>query len=379
MINRLSHSANIVAHVSTFPPLRCGIASFVSDLISAVPEFDHIHYALRYDDFSPTETECANVNSRQALARLARSISKSDCNLVSMQHEFGIWGGYEGENIHSFLDNLTKPFITVLHTTFRPNVRSQGQADIIRRLVEQSTQIVVLTEKSKDSTEALLGRLEQRIMVIPHGVPHFAYVAPPVAWTTVALNPRCPIRMITPGFFREGKGMEVILSALSDLRNRGYNLSYCIAGEAQQQFEGQSQYRAKIEGLIESFGLSGQVHIEGRYLSVPEQVAAIQSAHLGIFGYQDPAQASSGTVPLVMSLGRPVICTPFEFAVAKAQENSGVFLATGFDSTSIADAIERFIQNVEYSSLAKSTFDNTRSWTWAAVGARYSELFFDCL
>lgn len=371
----MSKSVNTVAHVSTFPPLRCGIASFASDLISAIPDFDHIRYALCYDDFQPTETECANVNSRQALARLARVISQSDCDLVSIQHEFGIWGGHQGENIHAFLDELTKPFFTVLHTTFGPNVRSQDQAEIVRRLVEQSTKVVALTEKSKDSTEALLGRPERRVVVIPHGVPHFSYVVPPAAWTTVAQNPGRPMRMITPGFFREDKGIEVILCALSDLRNRGYNIWYCIAGEAQQQFERQAQYRAKIEDMIESFGLSGHVHIEGRYLSVPEQVAAIQSTHLGIFGYQEPTQASSGTVPLVMSLGRPVICTPFEYAVAKARESSGVFLATGFDSTSIADAIERFVQGVEYTSLAKSTFDNTRPWTWTAVGARYSELF----
>jgi glycosyltransferase involved in cell wall biosynthesis len=348
-------------------------------LISAIPDFDHICYALRYDDFQPTKTECANVNSRQALASLARSISQSDCDLVSIQHEFGIWGGHEGENIHSFLDDLTKPFFTVLHTTFGPNVRSEGQADIIRRLVEQSKKVVVLTEESKDSTEALLGRPEERIMVIPHGVPHFSYVEPPAAWMTDAQNSDRPIRMITPGFFREAKGMEIILCALRDLRDRGHSVSYCIAGEAQSQFERQAQYRAKIECMIESLGLSSHVHIEGRYLSVPEQVAAIQSAHLGIFGYQDPAQASSGTVPLVMSLGRPVICTPFEYAVAKARENAGVFLASGFDSTSIADAIERFVQSVEYAGLAKSTFDNTRSWTWAAVGARYGELFSDCL
>jgi polysaccharide biosynthesis protein PslF len=340
-----------------------------------MPDFDHTRYALLYDDFQLTKTECANVNSRQALARLARFISESDCDLVSIQHEFGIWGGHEGENIHSFLDDLTKPFSTVLHTTFGSNVRSQGQANIVRRLVEQSTKVVVLTEKSKESTEALLGRPERRIVVIPHGVPHFVYVEPPAAWMPVAQNPDRPIRMITPGFFREDKGMEVILCALRDLRNRGYNVSYCIAGEPQRQFERQAKYRAKIEGMIESLGLSGHVHIEGRYLSVPEQVAAIQSAHLGIFGYQEPTQASSGTVPLVMSLGRPVICTPFEYAVAKARESSGVFLATGFDSTSIAGAIERFVQSVEYASLVKSTFDNTRPWTWTAVGARYSELF----
>ncbi|MET2829777.1 glycosyltransferase [Mesorhizobium shangrilense] len=321
----------------------------------------------------------ANVNSRDALADLATAISESGCVLVSIQHEFGIWGGNEGENIHAFLDNLTKPFVTVLHTTFGPNVRTQRQAGIVRRLVEQSTKVVVLTEKSKESTEALLGRLEPKVVVIPHGVPDLPYVPPPATWMSVGHDQARPIRMITPGFFREDKGLEVILCALHILRNHGYSVSYCIAGEAQRQFEGQAQYRARIEGMIESLGLSGEVHIEGRYLTVSEQAAAIQSAHLGIFGYQEPTQASSGTVPLVLSLGRPVLCTPFEYAVAKAREGSGVFLASGFDPSSIADSIERLIQSGECATLAKSIFDNTRLWTWTLVGERYSELFSDCL
>jgi polysaccharide biosynthesis protein PslF len=110
----------------------------------------------------------------------------------------------------------------------------------------------------------------------------------------------------------------VILYAVHDLRHRGFNVSYRIAGAAQPQFESQMTYRAKIEGLIKSMQLDSIVQIDGRYLSLPEQAACIQQAHVGIFAYQDASHASSGTVPLVMGMGRPVLCTPFEYAKAKA-------------------------------------------------------------
>src|SRR5690242_14634952 len=92
-----------IAHVSTFPPLRCGIASFAADLISATVGFDHLRYGLHYGGMESAEwAGDADVNSVEELTNLARSISASDCTTVVLQHEFGIWGGSEGENIHTF-------------------------------------------------------------------------------------------------------------------------------------------------------------------------------------------------------------------------------------------------------------------------------------
>jgi glycosyltransferase involved in cell wall biosynthesis len=377
--NQFSELRGRIAHISTFPPLRCGIASFASDLISATPDFEHMRYALHYGrSGSPGHAAHADVNSSNSLAELARLISASDCDLVSLQHEFGIWGGSEGENIHAFLDNLTKPLLSILHTTFGPGARSLIQSDIIRRLVRKSARVVVLTEKSKETAETLFGDRIAHMVVVPHGIPDLPYIAPPQPWSKGECKEKCPIRLVTPGFFREDKGFEAILYALHDLARRGFNISYRIAGEPQAQFGRQARYRARIEELIKSLGLESIVQIDGRYLSLSEQVACIQQAHFGIFGYQDPSHASSGTVPLVMGFGRPVLCTPFEYAKAKAQDGLGVFLANGFDRASIASVIECTTNANDYAGIARATYDGTRPWTWTAVGKTFAQLYADC-
>jgi len=378
-MDQSSHSTTRVAHVSTFPPLRCGIASFVSDLISSSPSVEHTAYSLHYGS---TETVGvaghAYVNSPDSLAKLARTISASNCDVLCLQHEFGIWGGLDGENIHAFLDNLTKPLLSVLHTTFGPGVRSGVQNAIVLRLIQQSNVVVVLTDASRNSVEALCGCHPDRITVVPHGIPDFPYVSPPAIGRTEGGNGDFPLRLVTPGFFRADKGLELILHALRTLVDCGHNISYLIAGEPQRQFEGQAPYLSKVERLIESLELGSVVHIDARYLSVAEQASRIQAAHLGIFGYQDVAQASSGTVPLVMGMGRPVLCTPFEYAKAKAQEGSGVFITNGFDSVAIADAIGRIMRTNDFGMLAKSAYDRTRTWSWATVGATYGDLYRVC-
>ncbi len=369
----------VVAHVSTFHPLRCGIASFAEDLISATPDFDHIRYALVYGGAASSAAKCANVNSPAELAELATTISESDCGVVTVQHEFGIWGGSEGENIHAFLDNLTKPMVTVLHTTFGPGARSDRQSQIVRRLIEQSVRSIVFTPAAKSSLEALLGRPSDRIVAILHGVPDLPFVEPSEAWTNGLPSRSHALRVITPGFFREDKGFETVLLALRELRASGVSVEYRIVGEPQEQFKAQARYCVQIESLIESLGLEDVASIDTRYLSVSEQAEAIRWAHVGVFAYQNPIQASSGTVPLVLSMGRPVVCTPFEYARAKHQEGPGVILADGFDPGSVAEALMTFIRMARHSDFARSTYDRMRNSTWAYSGAEFGSVWRSCV
>lgn len=368
-----------VAHVSTFPPLRCGIASFVSDLIHVTPGFDHQQYRLNYGCEPPgQDLEYADINSESDLAKLGRSISASRCEIVCLQHEFGIWGGCDGENIHAFLDNLNKPVLSVLHTTFAPGVRSRVQADIIVRLIAQSVRVIVLTTASKAAAEALYGSSVQKIVVVPHGVPDAPYVPPP-EWPLMKGHKLVsPIRLITPGFLRPDKGFEMMLFALRELRDRGYEISYRIAGEPQQQFPDQCSYCVEIERLISKLELDFAVQIDRRYLSVEEQIASVQGSHLGVFPYQVSSWASSGTVPLVMCMGRPVVCTPFEYARVKAKEGRGVFLTPGFDSAAIASGIEEIIQASTDPALPEAVYRATRDWTWPIVGKTIREVFLSC-
>lgn len=363
-----------IAHVSTFPPLRCGIATFASDLIDSMPFAEHVKYSLHYGAQGVADVaEDADVRKPEQLAALAHRISDSDCDVLCLQHEFGIWGGAEGENIHPFLDNLTKPIITVLHTTFGTGVRSTLQGDIVRRLVRDSARVIVLTDLAKVTLEGLIGRRADNVVVIPHGVPDTTYLAPSSDWSIAGELSNRPLRLITPGYFRPDKGFETILLAVRRLVRQGRHVTYLIAGEPQRQFAGQDDYRADIEELVLNLGLGDNVRIDARYLTLAEQIEAIQDSHMGIFGYQDPTHASSGTIPLVLSVGRPVICTPFEYAIAKQKEVRGVMVASNFGALAIAERIAKCIEDrAAYVELAKACYDQTREWCWHSVGLAYS-------
>lgn len=368
-----------IAHVSTFPEMRCGIAIYVDDLIKAIPEAEHSKWALHYGkNLTRDSVRDADVSKPDRLRLLARAISESGCDVVSVQHEFGIWGGGLGENIIGFLDELTKPLVATLHTTFDPRTRPPLQTAIIKRLVEQSARTVVLTEASMRLVGRLTGRNAKKVVMIPHGVPQAAFVPAPALWSQAgnANGTGNALSLVSVGFFRPDKGLEEILVAVWIVKRLGIKISYCIAGEPQRQFAGQEDYLHQISGLIKALGLRGAVRVSNTFLTVQEQMQSIRNAHAGIFAYQNQTHSSSGTVPLVLSAGRPVICTPFEYALTKRTELEGVRVADGFGAEAIANALVAFArERRNYRRVTRSLYRDTRGWTWSESGARYLSEF----
>ncbi|HEX7544814.1 MAG TPA: hypothetical protein VF361_08425 [Candidatus Limnocylindrales bacterium] len=56
---------------------------------------------------------------------------------VSVQHEYGIWGGDDGEFVLDFVGAPTKPVVTTLHTV--PQNPSTRQRAILIGLIDAST------------------------------------------------------------------------------------------------------------------------------------------------------------------------------------------------------------------------------------------------
>jgi glycosyltransferase involved in cell wall biosynthesis len=254
-----------IAHVSTFPKLRCGIARYAADLIAALPHIENVKYALHYGaNLSDDSALDADVSDAGALRLLAKKISNSDCDVVSLQHEFGIWGGRLGENIICFLDELSKPVVSTLHTTFDLSTRDSLQTAILKRLIGQSSRVVVLTEMSKQMASRLLGDdTTEKIVVIPHGVPDAPFVPAPRIWP-LDYSPgarRRALSLVSLGFFRRDKGLESVLVALWMLKRRGLRFSYLMAGEPQRQFAGQEEYLHEIQDLISALGLQEDVRV----------------------------------------------------------------------------------------------------------------------
>ena len=146
-------SIQTIAFLGDYLPRKCGIATFTSDLLGAVaarhPQsrcfavpVNDIEGCYQYPDVVRFEIEEQDVASYR---RAADFLNSSDVDAVSVQHEFGIFGGPAGSHLLALLRELTAPIVTTLHTVLRtPN---GDQRRVMQELVARSTRLVVMTER----------------------------------------------------------------------------------------------------------------------------------------------------------------------------------------------------------------------------------------
>src|SRR5438309_3364028 len=121
-------SSTRIAVVSSHVPRRCGIATFSADLMAAVKAADAgievVVAALGEPNvehnYGPEVRWRIRQGDVQSFVAAAEAINSSDVHLVSVQHEFGIFGtctdGVYVDQLRPFLEALRLPVITTLHT-----------------------------------------------------------------------------------------------------------------------------------------------------------------------------------------------------------------------------------------------------------------------
>ena len=106
-----------VAYVSTFPPRKCGIATFTADLVNSIGQLKKLkdQRVISIDGrrlFKPSYETTEHKIGRDFIedyVLMADFLNHSAVNVVNIQHEFGIFGGESGEYICAFLDKLRDP------------------------------------------------------------------------------------------------------------------------------------------------------------------------------------------------------------------------------------------------------------------------------
>jgi glycosyltransferase involved in cell wall biosynthesis len=210
-----------VAFVGTYPPRRCGIATFNADLRAAVtggvevgadrmpvvalerPEDDH-----RY----PSEvTWKLPAEEREAYQRLAADLNDSGLDVVCLQHEYGIFGGDTGEYVLDLVKRLRLPVVTTLHTVRKEP--TERQHSVLRLLAERSATVVVTSQRAKEILTSAYGVSGDCVVVIPHGVPDIPLVDPKTAKPRLGLEGRRVV--LSFGLLSRNKRIEHVLRALA--------------------------------------------------------------------------------------------------------------------------------------------------------------------
>lgn len=360
------------AFLSTYPPTRCGLATFTQALATALVGPDdaraRVVRAMDHDDApaiavlgtrSTIVGELHRGDSGSA-RDAARTLSASDAVIV--QHEYGIYGGRDGEELLPVLAALTAPSIVVLHTVLP--APSGHQRIVLEKVARLAGAVVVMTETARQLLAEHYTVDAAKVSVIPHGV---------ADWTSVPVAPHPDRReLLTWGLIGPGKGIEWGIRAMADLVKTEPTLHYLVAGQTHPKVverEGEA-YRESLQTLIAELGLQERVTLEGRYLDAHQLAAHVSAADIVLLPYDTREQVTSGVLAEAVAAGKDVVATAFPHS-SELLANGVGSLVEHEDPAAIARAVSAILHRAAPVD-RRPALDTDVSWP--AVAGQYRAL-----
>jgi len=371
-------------YVATYIPRECGIATFTKDLTNAINILNPHHLAdiVTLDDEAlggdhidyPWEVKYKiDQNNLKSYLAAADYINQSGADVVSIQHEFGIFGGKSGEYVIPFVESIKKPLVLTFHTVL-PSPSDQ-QKDIMQRISAKAAAIVVMVQTASDRLIDVYGVDAKKIVVIPHGIPDITFGPTEPHKELLGYDGQSLISGF--GLLSRGKGYEYAIEAMRDVVTNHPNARLLILGQTHPvvlRNEGE-KYRQSLKRLIKKYGLERNVELVNRYLSLSEIVGFLQATDIYVTPFPGLDQITSGTLAYAIGAGKACIATPYLFAQEVLADNRGLLVRPG-DAKDLAEKINYLLDHPRKRlEIARNAYAYARNMIWPNVALRYLELF----
>ncbi len=294
-------------------------------------------------------------------------------DVASIQHEYGIWGGEDGEAVLDFVDALAIPAVATLHTVLRsPTFR---QRTILAELVRATAGTVVMSRAAAALLTREYGVDPARIDVIPHGVPDLPLVPSHAVKPSLGLAGRQVI--LSFGLLGPGKGYELALEALPAVVAEHPDALYVILGATHPELvrhEGE-RYRASLAKRARELGVADHVRFVDRFVEPDELTRWLQSADIFVTPYPNLEQIVSGTLSYAMSAGRAIVSTPYAYAAELLADGRGVLVPPNAPRE-LAQAFNSLMgDDVARAALGRRAYEHSRRMVWPQAGLSYERVF----
>ncbi len=370
-----------IAFIGNHLPRRCGIATFTHDLHRAVSTAQQALETCvvamtdpgRSYDYPPAVRFQVREEMISDYAQAAELLNNASFDVVSLQHEYGIFGGEAGRNIIELVSRLEMPVVTTLHTVLAEP--TPIQRDVMRRIIDISAKIVIMSEKGRELLRSVHDVPTHKIEVIPHGIPDFPLLETHHAKAEFGFTGKTII--LTFGLLSPNKGIEIMLDAMPSILKSCPNAVYVILGATHPNLvrhQGEA-YRDSLIARVRELGIKDHVVFFNQFVDQATLLNFISMCDVYVTPYLNEAQMTSGTLAYSFGLGKAVVSTPYWHAKELLSEGRGVLIPFG-DSNAVSFEIAGLLTNdVRRHAMRKRAYAASRSMTWGQTAKRYLKVF----
>ncbi|MFZ0759765.1 MAG: glycosyltransferase family 4 protein [Candidatus Sulfotelmatobacter sp.] len=370
-----------IAVIGNYLPRQCGIATFTTDLCSAMSaEYGNARLlALPVNDTEEGYDYPARVqwslaqDDLTAYQKAAEFLNFNNIDMVCLQHEYGIFGGEAGSHILHLLRHLKMPVVTTLHTVLRePN---PNQLRVMEEIAELSDRLIVMSQLSSQFLQEIFKIPGSKIDMVPHGVPDLPFLDPNFYKDKFGVEGKAVL--LTFGLLSPNKGIENVIRALPQILSRHKNVVYLVAGATHPHVlrrEGE-KYRASLQALAKEVGVESQVIFHNRFASPEEMAEFIGAADIYITPYRHEAQVVSGTLAYALGAGKAIISTPYWHAIELLDDRRGALVPFQNPDAIAQKTIELLDTPAIRHAMRKRAYLFAREMIWKRVAQGYMESF----
>lgn len=368
-----------IALLGNYPPRQCGIATFTADLSRTLSDLDPeltvdtIAMSDR-DDYVYPDRVCYEITEgdQGAYGPAAEHLNRYDYDVLSVQHEYGIFGGESGDYLMDLVREVQMPIVTTLHTVLRDPSRSQRK--VMEELLQLSERVIVMSQKAVGFLQDVHGVSSDKIDLIPHGIPNIQASEGRELRKKLGING--PM-ILTFGLLSSDKGIQYAIEAMPKIVKEHPGATYVVVGATHPNIRASvgEVYRESLVKLAKDLDVADNVRFVDRFVASEEVVEYLAAMDIYVTPYLNPKQITSGTLAYSIGAGKAVISTPYWYAEELLDEGRGV-LVPFRDGNAIADAVLAIENDADArAAMGTKAAAYGKQMLWPEVGASYLESF----
>lgn len=372
-----------IIYVSTYIPQKCGIATFTKDVTSAINMINpralaEIMAVVKDKEEGkiefPWEVKYKiEYGNKDSYTRAANYINKSSCDLVLVEHEFGIFGGECGIYLLDFLKLVKKPKVMTCHTLIEDKDSCWGKAFL--KLIKEVDGLTVMTNYSAKKLAKLYRFNQSKIAVIPHGTPDIDYNSSSLLKKKKGFSNRLVLGNIN--LLSENKGIDYTVEAVAKISKVYPDVLCLIIGQTHPNIlkaEGE-KYRNRLKKRIKELGIQRNVKFVNKYVPLKELLEWLKVIDIYITPYLDKQQSSSGALAYAVGAGKICISTGYLYAKEVLSQGRGIIVPFK-DSGAIAkEVVQIWKDEKRKKEMQKKAYIYGRFMTWPSVALQHLDFF----